>query len=259
MISRAKVPAVLVVLALCVLSGCGEKPTDVGTPGLTCTFGNDEMVFPEKFSLFEEKQSSFARIFESKKRREPPEEVPFRPGVKLFIFRGACIIDDGDSLAPLSWDNIGHFLTKIDNAQQCQAVIELLHQRWYEEVSVDAFRRVVRAVESDVDGLPLKVLHEDIEEDLIAKGLFRKDGYWLVNFIAFELASAVEYKYAIDSKNRFARIRRVLIEGPPYAYPGSMGVGTAEGRERERVCLQCVRFLRTAAKEPDDGAESDSE
>lgn len=249
-------------LALWALQGCTEAKVCVPgqktePPARTVYwFGKDQMVFPEKFALptKEEQQRLALRWHEPAVKpwlREVKCELPFRDGVQFSrVYPSDILAREKGRGAFVKWDNIGHFLAEIKSVEQCRAVLALLHDPWFSEgrLTADQLRRATRKVKTDTGGLPLKVLREDFDDDLITKGCFQKDGYWLVDFALIEGASIVEYKYAIDGNHRIARIRRVLVEGPPHPIPlGSPPILPKEVQVLEKRWVRCLQFLMEAA------------
>ena len=155
------------------------------------------------------------------------------------------------------WDNIGYFLKKVGTRAQCEALISVLNRDWIDMCLDGAqVQSVYREIAVDKRNLPMRVLQARVDEDAISKRCFAKDGVWFVDFVVVEDASLLEYKYAIDSKNRVGRVLHTLIEGPPRVgwsdkpnyvlVSGIAGASPAESAAHKKYS-ECSNLLRAAA------------
>jgi len=113
------------------------------------------------------------------------------------------------------WDGIGPFIRDIQTARQCESVLEVLHDNWsYARLNGQQCADIVHSVRNSAAGLPLRLKAPDVSRETMTAQCVRKNGVWLTHFAIIEGACLVEYKYAIDSRGRIARLRRVLVEGP---------------------------------------------
>ena len=113
------------------------------------------------------------------------------------------------------WDNIGYFLKPIKTREQCEAAISVLHEyRARLRLGITELRIVVQKIRSERRDPPFKIFNAEVESDLVSKGWFRRDGVWLADMVLIEDASIIQYKYAIDPKNRIARRSKVIVQGP---------------------------------------------
>jgi hypothetical protein len=116
-------------------------------------------------------------------------------------------------------------------------------------LSPDRLRSLFRLIEAAPKELRLKIATKEFEADLITKGVFHRNDVWLAAFVVQEGASIVEFKVAIDRKNRVAYHRRVLVQGPAPPLSGA-GVFTRAGNAAFAVAYP---FLRNAIEESKKG------
>jgi hypothetical protein len=261
----------------------------VGAEKSSYSIAGDTMEFPGRFALpDQQEQQRLAQWWmapPSPNRPLPPDRLllgrsfPFRDGVEFGRRRvsksAPLLVRENGVYAEVAWDNIGFFLKGIENAEQFKVLLALLHDEWSSCLNVGQLRQVLAAVDSQTEGFPLRVTRRDFDADLISKSCFVKDGVWCVDFVIIEGASVVEYKYAVDKHNRIARLRRLLVEGPPSHgpghYPGPIRVHpgvlqaskTAEPQKEPEVVAEgtaepyidwygyCSQVLRTAAFLPE--------
>jgi hypothetical protein len=96
-----------------------------------------------------------------------------------------------------------------------EALLSLLHgEGMKSRVTAQQFQRVARAVEAAGKDVPMRVTSKEVDAKMVDRGCFVENGTWFADLLIVEGASVVEYKYAIDKRNRIARLRRVLVEGP---------------------------------------------
>lgn len=215
--------------------------------------------FPEPFTLVDaEATRKSSEWFKSRQLRKVRDEnVPLREGVRIrehWYGKGSRLVAEEKGLyAYVSPSNIGYFLGKIETSAECAAVLSLFHDDPIENSLPGAsVRRMIHAVETDGHGLPLKVMQEDINEELLSTGCFTIDGSWFVNFAVIEDTYLIEYKYSIDETNRIAVAKQVLIQGPggrgsvvgEFHLPSFEGSRETEQERQHRETLsQCREFL----------------
>jgi hypothetical protein len=190
--------------------------------------GRDKLVFPDRFGLQPPRQQSHISI-QWKTLRHVPAGRPFRPGVEVEVSDarpgGAThsyvrLNDVYDIL--VEWD-AGYFVDKIETEPDFKAFLFRLYNvpsgDW---ISPDELRRLLKVIEAAPRELRFKVVSKEFEGDLLTKGVFRHGDVWLAALVVQEGASIVEFKVAIDGKNRVAYHRRVIVQGPqpPLTGPG---------------------------------------
>lgn len=225
------------------------------TPGLRAadspiTFGERRMEFPKKFALPGAKEQEklgdgwwrnadlrhvMGRDFPLLEDVEACEARRWGSGDELPHYAAVDILFSRHSLvyARPTWQSIGYFLKPIENARQFEWVLWLLHKDWQKErLSGEQIREIFRTIESDRQGVPLRILVRRFDGGPLSKGGLATDGIWIANFALIEETSVVEYEYAIDKSNHVARRRTVLVQGPPLphfepVHNGIAGLATA--------------------------------
>lgn len=227
-------------------------------------FGRDRMAFPNRFVYG--KRTAIVRDVWPKaaeRREKLGHRWPFRDDVEVGSARSSDLYlrDDQDSFARLEWHSVGFFLKRIESVEQFETVISLLHGGATPvALNAEQLQKIFRRIDAQGPDFPLKIVRRDYDAELIAKGPFKKDGLWLLNFIAIEGPSVVEYKYAIGPDIRVARLYRVLVafsrpypQFPfyvPISAPGTRG-GPTEYRRYYRATDRLWSFLEAAAHEPE--------
>ncbi len=224
-------------------------------------FGRDNLTFPRKFSIPSPAQQN--KYLEGWPNAAVAQFFghPFRDAVQFaHATNGSMprplLVREGNSCAVVAWDNVGFFLDRVETADQCAKIIGLLHTDntdldWHQTfVTGRQIQALLTAIDADRRRLPLKVLYRDLDESQLTGECMPKDGAWAVAFAMIEDAVVVEYKYLINAENRIARLRRVLVEGPPSPYtqngPLTPLEFPKEHRWRAFQFNECTRFLHTA-------------
>jgi HEAT repeat protein len=266
-------------LSLCSgLTGWCEEAVDF-------LFGRDRMVFPKTLALPEGKRDgpALGGWWEGECPGFRQAGDPFRRGVQFSLVgmnRRGLAVREGEVLAGVTWQAIGYFVERIDNAKQCEQILSLLHADFsntgppgplpallLEEfarrrLSGRQVCRVVREIGAAGPRCPLEVHNKDFDTALLGGECFQQDGIWYSGFVLLEEAALVEYKYAIDPHSRVARVRRVLVAPPGMADAGDgsapmllySGMGPFRpsaqwvGEEKWRLCGE---ILRTTASLPE--------
>jgi HEAT repeat protein len=120
--------------------------------------------------------------------------------------------------------NIGYFLKPLTRAAQVDLVVDVLHGAWGSCCKMGArepyrltraqLQKILREIEASGNRLPLKVMRKNLDDALLSKGTFLKDGVWRAEFATIESAWVVQYTYAIDGHSPVVCSCRVLVEGP---------------------------------------------
>jgi hypothetical protein len=200
-----------------------------GAEKVGCSCGQERMEIPATFDLpVQSDQESLAMGWKAapQVRRRIGADWPFRDNVEIgFGGRGHMIVLREKSVyACPKWNNIGYFLKEVSTAHHFQTILSLLHENWTKEcLSVAQFNRVLQAVRSADKTVPLRTRTTDIDEESVRKRCFVQDNVWVADFLVIEGASVIEYKYAVNDRNRIARIRKEVIQGPSSPVAGLNG------------------------------------
>jgi HEAT repeat protein len=202
-------------------------------------FGSDRMEFSEKCEMPTQVEHAHWEP-DLRIREHLGSDSPFRDSAQCGWFdmpSGLTACENGLYSSNLYWKNIGYFLKPIDNARQFAFVLSLMHQNWpcygpppapyawpdwqAERLTGKQVRSVFHEIKTKGKELPLTVLKSDFDDNLMSGECYSKDGLWLSDFALVEFDSVVEYKYAIDHRNRIARRARVLAGPTRYAAAGA--------------------------------------
>ena len=246
--------------SLVLAAGCGKNPdvrSDAPVSHADGTshedspdVGADVPVFPPRFALPDAKtQEKYKRLWDEGRKDAPVvdrngvgKDFPFRDGVSLAWAAvgpvpSIILARDEEVCAKVTWDNIGYFLKRVQTAEQCQVVIGVLHADdlpWpIPRLTAQEVSQVVKEIDENGKGLPLKVLCRTFDHDGFDAKCVEKNGCWFVDFAMIEELSVIEFKYIIDSQNRVARSRRVIVEGAESPSYGDVYEGTGSVKERE--------------------------
>jgi hypothetical protein len=205
--------------------GAGENPA-----ADSCELGGDRLVFFEPAAAVE--TNPYARELVTAHGRDAGR--PFRSDVSVAcLSKGSNTGFIGSSALATNIDlrTIGRFLGRIESPEDAANVIRTLgHPERKYWLSAEQLRGVLRAVSAAGAGYGFAAVEAKPEPDhaLIERGCFSSGGIWLADFVATEEVDwVVEYKYAIDGRNRVARVRKVILAGTPPAKPIPDGLGLA--------------------------------
>jgi hypothetical protein len=215
--------------------------------------GRDRLVFAEKFFLMPPEWRYIAIRWRTERHAHAGR--PFRPATEVAAPKvmGTLSYADvhlGDVYDILMERNVGFFVDKVETAGDFEAVLFRLYNVAAEDrFSPGQLQTIFKSIDAAPPGLGLKVVDREFERDLIAKGVVRRSGVWLVDMVLKQGALLVELKCAMDSTNRFAYHRRVLVDGPwpPISGPGRFPDPNEEAVQR--AFDNAERFLRRAIDE----------
>jgi hypothetical protein len=191
--------------------------------------------------------------------RHVPAGRPFRLGVEV------CDVKPGNAAYrlvhmdgvydALNYGNVEYFLDKIQAVRDFEEVLSRVNnvrrEDWLTPEELPLLYTMVGAAPAE---FRFAVVGREIEPDLLKKGIFHRGGVWLAAFVVQEGASVVEFKVAIDGKNRVAYHRRVLVDGPQPPVSGA-GLFTPLPRAREEAFAVAYPFLRDAIESCKTGAK----
>ena len=231
---HAKGPAVSLFylsVLLCVPTAAEPAPPD------SVMFGKDRLIFQKEYALpTAAEQKAIAKDWDESGTAQfgPTRRLgaPFRDGAEIGESRPAvphwssrAVRSHGFCARP-TWDSLGFFLDKVESPEHCENFLAILVDRegWMDAAQA---QNALRAAEKNPFRLYLKVVHRDLDERVVGKRPFRENGAWLFGCVTVADCSLVEYKFAINRKNRVAFASRVLVEGPP---PGIVSVAELKAR-----------------------------
>ena len=142
---------------------------------------------------------------------------------------------------------VGYFVDKIETERDFEALLfRLYNVRREDWLTPDELRAVFTKVEAAPDELRLGVWNKEFEPELLRQGVVHRDGVWLVNFVAQSGASLVDFKFAIDGRNRVGYRRRTLVRGPGPLYSGPGAYNDERAQGEARAFASAFPFLRSA-------------
>jgi hypothetical protein len=205
------------VSVLSALATAGDPASAVGAPAQdVCYLGDTRLVFPSVPPV--PHGGPFSRAIYQPWGRLAG--APFRDGVWLDVpGKGLPLgsIADAKAAAGVDWQTVGYFLRRIESPRHLEKLLRVLrHPPRGEWLTAGEVGDAVRAVAKLGPEYGMRVVATDVDASLLQKGCFESGGIWFADFVAIGPADwLVEYKYAVDSRNRVARVRRVIVEGPP--------------------------------------------
>ena len=142
---------------------------------------------------------------------------------------------------------VGYFVDKIETQRDFEALLfQLYNVRREDWLTPDELRAVFAKIETAPDELRLGVWNKEFEPELLRQGVLQRDGVWLVNFVAQSGAELVDYKFAIDGRNRVGYRRRTLVRGPTPLYNGPGAYNDERAQGDAHAFASALPFLRSA-------------
>jgi hypothetical protein len=216
----------------------------------TFFFGKDAMAFPESFAMPDtEKRKDLTRFCDAMHPAPRLGEgtVPMRKGVSMHRVPhfGLVALERG-LYCRVSWQNIGYFLDEIKTSEQCESVIRILHENFSDcVIPGNIFQEALKDIRASQNNLRFEIFQDRLDEGVLSKGCFRRNGIWFMSFLYVESGKLVQYKYAIDKKKHVARKTAVILEWPHFTRRPGRHPWQYTDKERALVerNVACMRYL----------------